>query len=237
MYRPADYENMVKGISPLLETRIFAYDLLRRTFLEEPTKEFLLLFAEEGLIEGFPFTEEDEKIREGVQQVIGFLKEYDSYREKKYDDLHWEYTRMFVGPYELSAPPWESAYLSKERLLFQEQTLKVRQAYLKYGFAPKNFKKEADDHLGLELDFMYQLSSQSLEALETQDGKRLFEILKDQESFLQEHLLKWVPGFSKDVIENSKYGFYRGMVKILNGYLELDLRALKELLDIDLPVS
>ncbi|MCB8816455.1 molecular chaperone TorD family protein [Desulfosporosinus shakirovi] len=72
-----------------------------------------------------------------------------------------EYTRLFIGPTKLPVPPWESVYVSKERLLFQESSLKVRQrqCYLNYNFLPAKYRSEADDHIALELDFMYNLSS------------------------------------------------------------------------------
>lgn len=102
---------------------------------------------------------------------------------------------------------------------------------------PKHFQQEADDHLGLELDFMYQLSGQVLEALNGQDFAQLRAILEDQKDFLQKHLLKWVPELTEKIIGSAKLNFYPGMVKILNGYLSLDLEAVEELLDIDYTVS
>jgi TorA maturation chaperone TorD len=66
--------------------------------------------------------------------------------------LKSEYTALMIGPAKLPAPPWESAYLTRERIIFQESTLKVRRAYQKYQFLPANYPYEADDHLALELD-------------------------------------------------------------------------------------
>ncbi len=222
--------DMVK-IKPLLEARIFAYDLLRRSFLEEPSHEFLKLLCKEDLIGSFPFAEEVGEIQEGVCQVQSDLGQYELASETIYNRLHWDFTRMFIGPYELQAPAWESAYLNKERLLFQEETLKVRLAYLKYAFLPKHFQHEADDHLGLELDFMYQLSVMVLEKCEKSQQDELRDIVEDQQRFLQEHLLRWVPNFQQNVCQHSDTEFYRGMSRILHGFLRLDLEALTELLD------
>ncbi|AHF08164.1 TorD/DmsD family molecular chaperone [Desulfitobacterium metallireducens] len=218
---------------PLLEMRVLVYDILRRTFLEEPTKEFLNLIMDKEFTEEFPFAEENEEIHEGIAQIAVFLQEHDLKSEKEYNDLLWDYTRLFIGPDKLPAPLWESAYLNKERLLFQEQTLKVRHAYLEYQFLPKYFRQEADDHLGLELDFMYQLSELSLNYLQHQDFMGLRKVLTDQKTFLQEHLLKWVPELTAKILDSSNLSFYPGMAKILNGYLTLDLEALVELLDMD----
>lgn len=220
-------------IKPLLEARIFAYDVLRRTFLEEPSHEYLKLLSMENLICSFPFAEEDGEIQEGIRQAQSDLGQYDIASETSYNRLHWDFTRMFIGPYELQAPAWESAYLNKESLLFQEETLNVRLAYLKYAFLPKNFQHEADDHLGLELDFLYQLSVMALEKCEKSEQDELLEILKDQKRFLQEHLLRWVPNFQQNVCQHADTEFYRGMSRILHGFLRLDLEALTELLEME----
>jgi TorA maturation chaperone TorD len=83
---------------------------------------------------------------------------------------------------------------------------------------------------------MYQLSELSLECLKQQDLVRLKEVLEDQKSFLQDHLLKWIPELTTKISENAELSFYPGMAKILNGYLHLDLEALEELLDMDFKV-
>lgn len=220
-------------IKPLLEARIFAYDLLRRTFLEEPSHDFLKFLSRENLISSFPFSEEEGEIKEGIRQAQSDLGQYDLSSEIVFNKLHWDFTRMFIGPYDLQAPAWESTYLNKERLLFQEETLEVRLAYLKYAFLPKHFQHEADDHLGLELDFMYQLSVMVLEKCEKNEQAELLDILEDQQRFLKEHLLRWVPNFQQNVCQYSNTDFYRGMSRILLGFLRIDLDALVELLELE----
>jgi Uncharacterized component of anaerobic dehydrogenases len=219
-------------VTPLLELRLFYYDFLRRTFLMEPTKDFLVFVKNSMITPDFPLASESEMILEGVQQIKNYLSKNDVQSETVYNDLHWEYTRLFIGPYQLPSPPWESTYLNEERLLFQKETLAVRKAYLKYSFLPVEFGHEADDHLGLELDFMFRLSELGLEDID-QNSANLKQLLMDQKSFLEEHLLQWVPKFSKDMIQHAETDFYRGMGKILQGFLTLDLEALLELLKIN----
>ena len=216
-------------VLPLMELRVSAYDLLRWTFLQEPSQKFLQSLSETVLQE-FPFQEESPEISQGVQDIISQLKEPDFLSEETYDRLHWDYTRMFIGPYELPAPPWESAYLNEERLLFQEETLAVRRAYLKYALIAKDYGHEADDHLGLELDFMYQLSSLALQKIKDEDYGGLVEILLDQQNFLDEHLLKWVPSFCQKTGASARTKFYQGMAKVLHGYLLIDRQAVEELI-------
>lgn len=213
-------------IENLLELRIFAYDILRKVFLAEPTKELVVQF-QNGIINFFPFNEEDPQIKEGIGQVSHFFQTFDM--DKNFDGLHWDYTRMFIGPYKLPAPIWESAYLNREGLLFAEETLAVRRLYLQYNLLSLQYGKEADDHLGLELDFMYQLSTLANNHAQDENSQLLQKVLADQYEFLKEHLLKWIPAFGKKVIKHAETDFYKGMVKILNGFLTIDKICLEEL--------
>lgn len=223
-------EDMCTGIQPLLEIRLCIYDLLRCTFIQEPTREFLTTVKNSIIAADFPFTRESESIFEGINQVKDYIYQNDILSESAYNSLHWDYTRLFIGPDELPAPPWESAYCNEERLLFQKETLEVRGAYLKYSFLPVEFGTEADDHLGLELDFMFRLNELALTEIDNKDWKLLKQILTDQKLFLEEHLLKWVPALCNDIVNDARTEFYRGMANLLRGFLTLDLKALNEIL-------
>lgn len=230
----SDNRTMCENVRALIEVRLHAYDLLRRTFWQEPSVEFLQSLIQTQQMTSFPFNDESLLIAEGANDVTAYLDELKPLTDQAVDQLHWDYTRLFIGPGKLAAPPWESAYLNDDRLLFQEETLQVRRAYLKYNFLPKEYQHEADDHLGLELDFMYQLGLLSLDALNDEKHEEYYVILRDQTEFLEEHLLKWINKFSQTVIQSAHTDFYKGMAKILSGFLSLDLEALEELSTIEI---
>ncbi len=207
----------------LIELRMDAYGILNRTFLEEPARDFLQLLRKNQFLESFPFQDEHPLIKQGIELALRSLGKLDP---ETYERIRWDYTRLFIGPYKIPAPPWESVYVNKERLIFQEETLNVRRAYLKYCLMPRNTGREADDHLGYELDFMYQLCRLSLESSEF-----IGTVLSDQKSFLENHILKWVPIICKDIFVHAKTDFYKGMAICLEGFLEIDKKALNELMD------
>ncbi|MBM4763513.1 molecular chaperone TorD family protein [Bacillus sp. B15-48] len=215
-------------IQDLLELRIFAYDLLRRTFLAEPTKEFVSQIQNNEFIALFPFKEEHPQLKAGVEQVTEFFKTFTV--DEHFEQLHWDYTRMFIGPYQIPAPIWESAYVNKDGLLFQEETLQVRRLYLQNNLALQQESYEPEDHLGLELDFMYQLSSLLTDLVKDEKIEQLNKTIKDQHSFIIEHLLNWSPIFCENVNNHADTDFYKGMVKILSGFLNIDKICLEELL-------
>lgn len=214
-------------IQNLLELRIFAYDMLRRVFLEEPTKELITQFKD-GVINFFPFKEENSQLKDGIELVNQYFQSFDM--DENFENLHWDYTRMFIGPYELPVHIWESSYVNKDRLLFQEETLLVRRLYLENCFETLHYGREADDHLGLELDFMYHMSNIAHNLAKGGNINKLGKIVADQDYFLQQHLLRWTPLFGKEVIKHSNTDFYKGMVKVLNGFLTIDKACIKEVL-------
>jgi TorA maturation chaperone TorD len=137
---------------------------------------------------------------------------------------------MFVGPGRVSAPPWESLYRDPERLHFSNDTLAVRAAYGKYDLASTALGREPDDHIGFELDFLRALCESARQKAGSGDEAGLVEILRAQQTFLDEHLLQWAPAWTRDVLQNAETDFYRGMAQLLDAYLRLDRRILEEML-------
>jgi len=221
--------NLIEAVQLVSEARIFSYDLLRQTFLQEPDQSYLVTLKDEDILRGFPFAEENHLIQEGISLVTHFLDQNASSLDELLDRLRWDYTRLFIGPEKLPAPPWESVYLSRDGLLFQKQTMEVRRLYRQFGYVPINYPHEADDHLGLELDFLFKLASRTKEEIDQKKFDPALDLLKEQSSFLEEHLLKWIPSFVEDVHEAAETSFYQGLAKILHGYLEQDRIVIDEL--------
>ncbi|WP_052343558.1 TorD/DmsD family molecular chaperone [Bacillus massiliigorillae] len=227
----------LEDVLNIFHARNFAYDILRRFFIEEPSKEYLKPFAYQNMIDLFPFQEESEGIKEGIQDIKNYLSSYDPVNKNEdYENLHWDFTKMFIGPFEIKVKPYESAYVSNDGLLFQGTTMAVRNLYKQFAFQSADHM-EADDHIGLELDFMFHLNQLCIESCQQDNPNALPEIyylLKQQQSFINNHLSKFVNEFTDGVIEQADTDFYKGLAKLLNHYLLIDLNVLNELLNIDL---
>ncbi|MBM7000728.1 molecular chaperone TorD family protein [bacterium] len=79
------------------------------------------------------------------------------------DRLTSEYNRCFVGPRDLPAPPFESVYRDRKRIIMTETTLRVRMAYKASGYEPVLIHHVADDHIALELDFLASLADHAVD--------------------------------------------------------------------------
>jgi TorA maturation chaperone TorD len=67
-----------------------------------------------------------------------------------------DHLRLFSGPSPL-APPWESVWRERDKLLFGECTRQVAELYEQYGLTIDKVGREPEDHLALELAFAFYL--------------------------------------------------------------------------------
>jgi TorA maturation chaperone TorD len=148
-----------------------------------------------------------------------------------FQNLKTDYTRLFIGLDTLPTAPWESVYFNRERLVFQEQTIQVRDWYSRFGLQVEKINREPDDHIGLELLFVSHLASLALQTVEQGDEKRLEELLQAQRDFLSEHVLRWGLVWARLVEQNALTDFYRGLAHLTHGAL----LALAEDLRLELP--
>ena len=159
------------------------------------------------------------------------------------DALKSEYTRLFIGPHTLKAPPWESMYATREQRLFTRETLEVRNFYRSQGLITAEYPRVADDHVAIELDFMAQLAKRALDGLtgepldsgesqetEAEAAEVTEEALRASLVFLEEHLLKWIPKYV-DALHTEEAHFYPEVAGLLLLFLRKDAESLHAILD------
>lgn len=167
--------------------------------------------------------QELQEIHEGGKILSSFFKKLSKEQISKEQE---EYQRLFVGPGPLGAPPWESYYRSKENLLFEKWTYQIREFYHRFGLKSIKENNEPDDHLLLELEFMVYLSDLFLEE---NSNEKLIELITTQITFVENHLLKWIPSFCNRIIENTNSQLYLAAAMLLDDFLEIDLQSLREM--------
>lgn len=209
----------------LLLNRNYLYQLLYKAFAREPDQAFLELMTAEHTGESFALLGgELESVPAYLARLRGEMEE-PGYAERLRD----EYTRLFVGPLEMDAPPWESVYLGEGGMLFQESTLKVRECYRRFGLLPEEYPRVADDSLALELGFMAELARRASDAFETGETDTLALTLRGARDFLNEHLLLWVPKLLER-LDKAEGRFYPQLAHILDSFLKKDLETVNDLL-------
>lgn len=127
--------------------------------------------------------------------------------EKDMEELLWEYTRLFIGPYKLPCPPWESVYTSPKKLMMQDAADQIMRLYEEAGLAI-NTADIMPDHIGAELNFLAVL----LQRMQSEkDGNEGY--MRITEKLLNDHLLKWMPDFTRDMEEAAETLFYKELAR------------------------
>lgn len=220
------------GIAILLANRCYLYRLLQRIFADEPNSELIEIVINQHTQEamGLLLDEEEHGFDHYLVLFTQLREAMAEDAEDTLDKLKREYTYLLIGPNKLPAPPWESVYITKERLIFQESTLNVRRAYLEYKFLPANYPHEPDDHLALELDFMAHLAGLAQERFEEGKTEEVRKLLLDQKAFLEKHLLVWIGDFAKQIQQSTTHYFYPPVAELTEQILKVDLAAVEELI-------
>lgn len=113
------------------------------------------------------FLENSTEIKNAIEFIKIYFDKHDVINNMEdYENLHWDYTRMFIGPLALPAPPWESVYVRKDQLLFQEIMVAVQRKYEESSFVLCDQNMEAEDHVDIELDFMFHLNKLCIDIIE-----------------------------------------------------------------------
>jgi TorA maturation chaperone TorD/NAD-dependent dihydropyrimidine dehydrogenase PreA subunit len=120
------------------------------------------------------------------------------------EGLEAEYARLFVGPGKPIAHPYESVH--RERRMMGDCALVVRSLYAGEGLIPE--ANQLPDHAAVELEFMAHLTQKEAEAWEQDQRDSARDCLRQQESFLHDHLGRWLPAFCQSVLAGEADPFY-----------------------------
>ena len=149
--------------------------------------------------------------------------------ETEIGQLTLDYSRLFVGPFELLAPPYGSVYLDTGRTMMGDSTMDVKNRYTDIGLNLSQTLKEAPDHIAIELEFMYYLIFKEIEAMEKAELENAMDYLRVQKEFLEDHLGHWVPEFADDVEKNASTDFYKSLARATKVFVQKDLDDISEL--------
>jgi len=128
------------------------------------------------------------------------------------------FAKLFLGPFEVLAPPYAAIYLDSERRLMGPVSQYASTAYAAAGLDQVGEVREIPDHIIIELEFMYFLSFSASSSDEAD-----FEL--KQGKFWTEHLGKWLPLFAKSIAVAKVHPFYDALALLLDRFVEFESSA------------
>lgn len=210
----------------LMESRAHVYDLLSRCFETEVTPEFAKSLAHE-----FAFESDDEALAGSFAQMRASL---DGVDEEGVEQLAVVFDRVFFGMGPKTAQkafPYESVYTSERGIMMQDAYSEVTRLYRTMRLRKDERFTEPEDHLAVELAFMALSARQAAEALAAGDEDAACESVRGQVSFLEGHLLNWLPRFSADLRKGAEEGFYFHAADFLLRFVEGDCALLRDMVE------
>jgi TorA maturation chaperone TorD len=138
-----------------------------------------------------------------------------------------DYSRLFLGPLNLLAPPYGSVYLEGRNKLMGESTNNVISWYKAENVKLKI--NDVPDHIAIELEFMYLLILRELNAKQDQDEDAICKYQKKQKDFMDLHLGSWVNGFTNKLESAATTIFYRNLAGVTRNFIAQDLLMLNNI--------
>ena len=178
----------------------------------EPEKD---LFAEADLFDNLK-----EYLQMICPEAAGFASEMGKSIQKYSDeDLRIEYAKLFMGPFELMAPPYGSVYLDEGGRVMGDSTMEIIDVYQKEELARSDDFKDLPDHIVVEMEFMSYLIFKEREALEKSDLDTAREYVNKQEAFVNAFLQPWVPQFCNKIKEGTENRFYTALADCVSTFI------------------
>jgi len=129
--------------------------------------------------------------------------------------LEVDYIRLFgaIAKSDKLRAPFESVVL--ESRLIGDSTLAVEACYHEAGFDTPAPDAGPPDHLGAELRFLSIAAYREMEAWQVGDSAQAAGWIERERSFLDEHLLVWVPQHCAQLAQSAETPFYRAALSLI----------------------
>lgn len=196
------------------ESRFAMYGFLASVFKTEPSNEFLERLSSSSL----PIELHNQKFAQGCRCLVKALRTQSALTRSR---LVIDYSKLFLGA---GAPegllPYESIQRGGNVTFMQAPRDEVVLCYKKAGFCVAPHYDVPEDHIHLEFEFMALCAQQAERALSQNEIQKAQAAQMRMGSFLNEHLLKWVPAWCQRAYQEASTEYYRGILLLTEGFLD-----------------
>ncbi|MDA0117003.1 molecular chaperone TorD [Vibrio sp. T11.5] len=205
------------------EKRAEIYWWLSSLFAKELTEEDLQQYQSVEIRSFLTGLGENSHLKPAIDKLVIALNRLID-REDAQLELAADFCDLFLKSNKDSALPYASIYIGNSGLLNDQPAADMAELMAKHGIEVDKGLNEPADHLAIELDFLGNLI---IQANELDQERHMEDSFAEQEGFIQQHLLSWVPQFSKHCETLDKFGFYSAAALLLVTFLELDCAYLR----------
>lgn len=142
-----------------------------------------------------------------------------------------EYSRLFLGPFKLVAPPYGSVWLDTNKTVMGDSTARVAAFYQAHGLQLADDFSELPDHIAVELEFLSFLCFKEQEAARQNDTAGTQLLRAARQEFISELLLPWLQPLTEAIDTDSEAPFYSAVARCTHALVKTDLAELQESVD------
>lgn len=142
------------------------------------------------------------------------------------ESLAVEHARLFIGPFQLVAPPYGSIYLDDAKTVMGDSTARVAAFYHACGLNLADDFHELPDHFAVELEFMSYLAFKQREAEAAGNNDEVARSVSLQREFLDRFLMPWLEPFTSAIVDDGEAPFYQAIARCSAAFINADYTAL-----------
>ena len=199
-------------------SRSKCYEIFSELFYQPNKEELLTKKIIYDLIDALADINPDAK--QSAEKMNNSINEYDA------EQLTVEYSRLFVGPFKVLAPPYGSVYIDSGRILMGDSTLDVMHLYWEAGLVFREGFKEVPDHITIELEFLHFITYQELSALHSNNNGNLKKYRKTQVLFINNFFGQWIFPFCQKILSSTENSYYRNLAECLQKFTQSEMERI-----------
>ena len=133
---------------------------------------------------------------------------------------------LFPAVESQDSPSYETAYSRRDVFRQAQVMADVAGFYAAHGLTVGGSKRDRQDGIGPELEFMGFLSAKQAHAAESGNADASELCVDTQRSFLRDHLGGWGPDYGNRMAAVSDHAFYSALGRFLHAWLSADMERL-----------
>lgn len=138
------------------------------------------------------------------------------------EELVQEYLALFVGPKTLLAAPYGSLYLENKGQIMGASTQEAIKYYEAAGLKKKTDMHQPDDHIRIELEFIYYLIGRVIDTCEKNDLTSAEKFASFQKEFLERHIGNWVRPFTSNMERQATSPYFKALARVTESFVRKD---------------
>lgn len=173
------------------------------------------LFLEEGIGEKL-----EALLGIACPEAVPFVKHLTEYLEGEDRlDLSVAYTKLFLGPPEVLAPPYASFYLDRG-VVMGPSSVAIMKSYRSAGLRLDDEFTEMPDHVTVVLEFLYYLLHREAIARNADTFEEAAQFATARAAFWNDYVITWIPKFCGLIIAADEHPFYTGLGRCLDTFMQ-----------------